>query len=50
MLKLENGEVNVLLAMIEVSTFQGKDVPVIAKIIDKLQKEAVKTTKMERTS
>ena len=45
MLKLENGEVNVLLAMIEVSTFQGKDVPVIAKIIEKLQNEAVKLNK-----
>ena len=45
MLKLENGEVNVLLAMIEVSTFQGKDIPVIAKIIEKLQNEARKLTK-----
>ena len=45
MLKLENGEVNVLLSMIEVSTFQGKDVPVIAKIIEKLQNEAVKLNK-----
>ena len=45
MLKLENGEVNVLLAMIEVSTFQGKDIPVIAKIIEKLQNESRKLTK-----
>ena len=45
MLKLENGEVNVLLAMIEVSTFQGKDIPVVAKIIEKLQNEAMKLNK-----
>ena len=57
MLKLENNEVNVLLAMIEVSTFQGKDIPAIAKIIEKLQNEAIKLNKatpnggkMERTS
>tara|TARA_Y100001951_G_scaffold80817_1_gene68880 strand:- start:29 stop:181 length:153 start_codon:yes stop_codon:yes gene_type:complete len=45
MLKLENNEVNVLLAMIEVSTFQGKDIPVVAKIIEKLQNEAMKLNK-----
>ena len=45
MLKLENNEVNVLLAMIEVSTFQGKDIPAIAKIIEKLQNEAIKLNK-----
>ena len=45
MLKLENSEVNVLLAMIEVSTFQGKDIPAIAKIIEKLQNEAIKLNK-----
>ena len=43
MLKLEHNECNILLAIVEVSSFQGKDVPDMAKIIEKLQKEALKT-------
>jgi hypothetical protein len=43
MLKLEHYEVNILLSMIENSQFQGKDIPVLWKIIEKLQKESVKT-------
>jgi hypothetical protein len=43
MLKLENIEVNVLLALIENSQFRGKDIPMIMKIIEKLQKESIKT-------
>ena len=43
MLKLENIEVNVLLALIENSQFRGKDIPMIMKIIEKLQKEFQKT-------
>ena len=43
MLKLEHLEVNILLALIENSQFQGKDIPVMMKIIEKLQKESVKT-------
>ena len=35
-------ETNILLAMIENSSFQGKDIPVMAVIIDKLQKESMK--------
>ena len=44
MIKLEHGEVNILLALIEVSTFQGKDIPVLSKIVEKLQREAIKTS------
>ena len=43
MLKLEHLEVNILLSLIENSTFQGKDIPIMMKIIQKLQKESVKT-------
>ena len=42
MLKLELIEVNTLLALIENSQFQGKDIPFLHKIIEKLQKESVK--------
>ena len=42
MMKLEMHEVNIVLAMIENGTFQGKDVPIINKIIEKFQKEAIK--------
>ena len=42
MIKLTFDETNILLAMIENSSFQGKDIPVMAVIIDKLQKESMK--------
>ena len=44
MLKLEHIEVNIILSMIENSQFQGKDIPIMAKIIEKLQKESIKLT------
>ena len=43
MLKIEHVEVNILLALIEATQFSGKDIPVMATIIEKLQKESVKT-------
>ena len=43
MLKLEHDECNTILSIIEVSSFQGKDIPTMAKIIEKFQKEAIKT-------
>ena len=39
---MELHEVNILLAIIEANQFQGKDVPLIAKLIEKLQKESMK--------
>ena len=45
MLKLESSEINILLSIIEVGTFQGKDIPAIGKIIEKLQNEAIKLNK-----
>tara|TARA_R100001443_G_scaffold35293_1_gene49076 strand:+ start:462 stop:620 length:159 start_codon:yes stop_codon:yes gene_type:complete len=42
MIKLTFDETNILLAMIESSSFQGKDIPVMAVIIEKLQKESMK--------
>ena len=43
MFKLEHHEALMLLQMIEVNQFQGKDVPVLAKLIAKIQREAQKT-------
>ena len=43
MFKLEHHEAVMLLQMIEVNQFQGKDVPVLAKLIAKIQREAQKT-------
>lgn len=43
MFKLEHNEALVLLQIIEVNQFAGKDVPMIAKLMDKLQREVVKT-------
>jgi len=43
MLKFEHLEVNILLALIENGQFRGKDIPILMKIIEKLQKESVKT-------
>ena len=43
MFKLEHHEAVMLLQMIEVNTFSGKDVPVLAKLIAKIQREAKKT-------
>ena len=43
MFKLEHSEALMLLNMIEVNSFQGKDVPKLAKLIAKIQREAEKT-------
>ena len=45
MMKLELVEVNVILSIIENTQFQGKDIPVMSGIIDKLQAESVKLQK-----
>ena len=42
MMKMELHEVNILLAIIENTQFAGKDVPLIAGMIEKLQKESIK--------
>ena len=43
MFKLEHEEAMVLLQIVEANTFSGKDVPMLAKLIGKLQREAEKT-------
>ena len=43
MFKLEHHEALVLLQMIEANQFQGKDIPMLAKLIAKIQREAEKT-------
>ena len=43
MFKLEHNEALVLLQMIEANSFQGKDIPMLAKLIAKIQREADKT-------
>ena len=43
MFKLEHNEAMVLLQIIEATQFAGKDVPMLAKLIGKLQREAEKT-------
>ena len=44
MMKMELHEVNILLAIIENSQFKGKDIPIMATLIEKLQKESMKLT------
>ena len=43
MFKLEHNEALVLIQLIEVNSFQGKDVEMIAKLIGKIRREADKT-------
>ena len=43
MFKLEHAEALVLLQIIEANSFGGKDIPMVAKLIGKLQREAAKT-------
>ena len=43
MFKLEHEEAMVLLQIIEANTFGGKDIPMLAKLIGKLQREMQKT-------
>ena len=43
MFKLEHNEAMMLLQIIEANSFQGKDIPVMAKLIGKLQREMEKT-------
>ena len=42
MLKMEANEVATLIQIIMMNKFEGKDVPMIAKIMEKLQKEMEK--------
>ena len=42
MLKMEYNEVVIMLSIIESAKFEGKDVPVMAEIIKKLQVETTK--------
>ena len=43
MFKLEHVEAQVLLPIIEANSFTGKDIPMMAKLIAKIQREAKKT-------
>ena len=43
MFKLEHAEAMVLLQIVEANTFSGKDIPMLAKLIGKLQREMQKT-------
>ena len=43
MFKLEHQEAQVLLQIIEANQFQGKDIPMMAKLMAKIQREAEKT-------
>ena len=43
MFKLEHQEALVLLQIIEANQFQGKDIPMLAKLIGKIQREIEKT-------
>ena len=43
MFKLEHNEALVLLQIVEANQFQGKDIPMMAKLIAKIQREAKKT-------
>ena len=43
MFKLDYQEAQVLLQIIEATTFGGKDVPMLAKLMGKLQREMEKT-------
>ena len=43
MFKLEHNEALVLLQIIEATQFAGKDIPMLAKLMAKIQREAQKT-------
>ena len=43
MFKLEHQEALVLLQIVEANQFSGKDIPMLAKLIAKLQREIEKT-------
>jgi hypothetical protein len=43
MFKLEHQEALVLLQIVEANQFSGKDIPMMAKLIAKIQREAEKT-------
>ena len=49
MFKLEHDEALVLLQIVEANTFSGKDIPMLAKLIGKLQREMEKTAPREDT-
>ena len=50
MIKLEFNDCVLLLQIIEANQFQGKDIPTIAKLMDKLNKEATKLQPEENRS
>ena len=43
MFKLEHNEALVLLQIVEATQFAGKDIPMMAKLMAKIQREAEKT-------
>ena len=49
MFKLEHSEALVLLQIIEANQFSGKDIPMMAKLIAKIQREAQKTAPRPET-
>ena len=49
-MKMEYNELVYLLTIIESGTFQGKDIPIISKIISKLQAEAKKLSEKENNN
>ena len=49
MFKLEHQEAMVLLQIIEANSFSGKDIPMMAKLIAKIQREAKKTAPRKDT-
>tara|TARA_R100001443_G_scaffold71743_1_gene79940 strand:+ start:152 stop:337 length:186 start_codon:yes stop_codon:yes gene_type:complete len=43
MFKLEHNEALILIQVVEANSFAGKDVEVIAKLLGKIKREAIKT-------
>ena len=43
MFKLEHNEALILVQIVEANTFQGKDIEMIAKLLGKIKREAIKT-------
>jgi hypothetical protein len=49
MFKLEHSEALILVQIIEANTFNGKDIEMIAKLIGKIKREALKTAPRKET-
>jgi hypothetical protein len=49
MFKLEHNEALVLLQVLEATQFAGKDIPMLAKLMGKIQREAEKTAPRKDT-